>query len=230
MDTTDPATPAPAQQLAARLKSQYTPAFLTLTSIIQGVAFTTLVGRVEPNAAHFTAADWLISAATFVGFVLIWHEYLMQALAFVWIPTLLDSLVPFAFLAAELFMAHLVYGNPRAWLLAAACAWAVGLAVWATNFTEARIPSSENRDLLAAVAAHLRPRFILNLALFLIYLLAWAGYDFLHLGDAPLAVGIVALLLHIFFLLNSSPYWNRVLAYARGEAPPAQAPRAHEAK
>ncbi len=221
MDPTDAATPG--QQLAVRLKSQYAPAFLTLTSIIQGVAFTTLVGRVEATSAQFSAADWLFSAATFVGFVVIWHEYLMQSLAFVWIPTLTDSLVPFAFLAAELFMAHFVYGDHRTWLLATACAWAVGLAVWATNFSGARISSDENRDLLTVVATSLRPRFILNIALFVVYLIAWAGYDLFHLGDAALATGIAALLLHGFFLFNSSPYWNRVLAYARGGArtPPA---------
>jgi hypothetical protein len=41
----------------------------------------------------------------------------MQVLTFVWVPTLLDSLVPFAFLACELFMAHFVFNNLRSWLL-----------------------------------------------------------------------------------------------------------------
>jgi hypothetical protein len=30
-----------------------------------------------------------------LAFFGVWHEYLMQALAFVWMPTLLDSVVPF---------------------------------------------------------------------------------------------------------------------------------------
>lgn len=230
MDNTAPATSAPAQQLAARLKNQYAPAFLTLTSIIQGVAFTTLVGRVEATSTHFTAADWTLTVATFVGFVVIWHEYLMQALAFVWIPTLLDSLAPFAFLATELFMAHFVYGNLRAWLLAAACAWGVGLLVWATNFTAARIPSSDNSDLLHVVASYLRPRFILNIALFALFLAAWAAYDLLHLADVPLVVGGVSLLAFTGFLIGSAPYWNTVVAYARGERLPSQSPRAYNAK
>ncbi len=45
MDAVDSSVPS--QQFALRLKGQFTPAFLTLTSIIQGVAFTTLVARVE---------------------------------------------------------------------------------------------------------------------------------------------------------------------------------------
>ncbi len=102
------------EAVGKRLLDQFAPAYLTLTSIIQGAAVPTLAARVEATSAHFGAADWLLSIVTFLVFVLIWHEYLMQALAYVWMPTLLDSLVPFAFLAAELFAAHFVYGNQRA--------------------------------------------------------------------------------------------------------------------
>jgi hypothetical protein len=229
MDAAD--STATSQQFAVRLKGQFTPAFLTLTSIIQGVAFTTLVARVEANAAQFTLADWTLSTATFIGFVVIWHEYLMQALAYVWIPTLLDSLVPFAFLAAELFMAHFAYGNMQAWLLAAAAASGAGLLVWATNFTGARIPSSDNSELLRVTSSYIRPRFISNLLLLLLFLAAWAGYDLFHLGSVPLIVAGVSLLLFALFLFGSVPFWNAVVTYARDEREHQllQAPPAHTA-
>jgi hypothetical protein len=108
--------PAP-ETVSQRLKGQFAPAYLTLTSIIQGVALSTLVIRVESNSAQFDATNWLLAVTTFVGFLTVWNEYLMQVLMFVWVPTLLDSLVPFAFLASELFMAHFVYNGLRGWLL-----------------------------------------------------------------------------------------------------------------
>src|SRR5512146_2403281 len=101
--------------VAERLREQFAPAYLTLTSIIQGVALSTLVIRVEGMSEQFTLANWLLAIATLLAFLLVWHEYLMQALAYVWMPTLVDSAVPFGILITELFLAHFVYGNERVW-------------------------------------------------------------------------------------------------------------------
>src|SRR6266705_6780732 len=117
--------PAP-EIVSQRLKSQFAPAYLTLTSIIQGVALAVLAARVEATYAQFDATDWLLTIATFLAFVTLWHEYLMQALAFVWMPNLLDSLVPFAFLASELFAGHFVYHGLRGWLLSVSLIFVVG--------------------------------------------------------------------------------------------------------
>jgi hypothetical protein len=40
-----------------RLKAQYAPAYLKLTSIIQGAAITTLVARVEATSTAYTTAS-----------------------------------------------------------------------------------------------------------------------------------------------------------------------------
>src|SRR5205823_3112042 len=99
--------------------------YLTLTSIIQGVALSTLAIRVENTAPSFGIVEWLLSVTTFLVFLTVWNEYVLQVLAFVWVPSLLDwvpslldSLIPFAFLAAELFLAHFVAHDLRDWLLA----------------------------------------------------------------------------------------------------------------
>jgi hypothetical protein len=57
--------PAP-EIVSQRLKSQFAPAYLTLTSIIQGVALAVLAARVEATYAQFDATDWLLTIATFV--------------------------------------------------------------------------------------------------------------------------------------------------------------------
>jgi hypothetical protein len=203
--------------VATRLKGQFAPAYLTLTSIIQGVAISTLVARIEATSSQFDAADWLLATATFLAFLLVWHEYLMQALAYVWMPTLLDSLVPFALLVAELFAAHFVYGNQRAWLLAVGVAFTVGVAAWGASFVQAQGHADENRGVLRAVGSLLWVRLTLTVALTVLYLGAWALYDVLRLGQVRLAVALVALLGIGVAVASTVPYWNRVLAHARGK-------------
>ena len=210
-----------------RLKAQYAPAYLTLTSIIQGAAITTLVARVEATSTAFTAANWLMVAVTFLSFVLIWHEYLMQALAYVWMPSLVDSLVPFGFLAVELFVAHFVYGNQRAWLLSASIAYALGVVASRTTIVQARGQSGENQGVLRAIGAVIPARLALTTGLTLLSFAAWALYDVLRLGQHTFAVALVALIAVAAALGSTVPYWNRVLAYARSEREGTSAGSAH---
>jgi hypothetical protein len=208
--------PAP-ETVSQRLKGQFAPAYLTLTSIIQGVALAFLAARVEATYTQFDAMDWLLTAATFVGFLVVWNEYLMQVLAFVWVPTLLDSLVPFAFLACELFMAHFVYHNLRGWLLTLGLIFVVGGAAQILTVTQARSLADENRDMTRVLAPQGWFRAALDVVFVVLSLCAWALYDALRLGQAQFIVALVAFISIIVFVGSSVPYWNQLLAYARGE-------------
>lgn len=86
--------------ISERIKSQFAPMYLALGSIVQGGVLTTLVARVEGTYGSFTAVDWILTATTFIALVAIWHGYLLRVLAYVWLPTYLDSLIPFGFLVA----------------------------------------------------------------------------------------------------------------------------------
>lgn len=200
-----------------RIKGQYAPANLTLTSIIQGAAITTLVARVEATSSAYTAANWLMVVATFLSFVLIWHEFLMQALAYVWLPNLVDSLVPFAFLAVELFVAHFVYGSQRGWLLAAGMAYALGPVAARATQVRAHVSSAENQGVWRAVRSITPVRQGYYTGLAVLSFAAWALYDVLRLGQHPLAVALFAVAGISGALGTTVPYWNRVLAHARGE-------------
>jgi len=208
--------PAP-EMISQRLKGQFAPAYLTLTSIIQGVALSVLAARVEATYAQFDATDWLLTIATFLVFLEVWNEYLMQVLAFVWVPTLLDSLVPFAFLACELFMAHFVYHGLRGWLLTLGLIFIVGGASQIVSNTQAHTLAEENRDIARVLAPVGWVRLALNAVIGVLSLCAWALYDVLRLGQVQLVVALVALVGIIVFIGSSVPYWNQVLAYARGD-------------
>jgi hypothetical protein len=205
------------ESVAVRLREQFAPSYLTLTSIIQGVALSALVIRVESVGELLDLSGWLLVATTLLSLLLIWHEYLMQALAYVWMPSLIDSLVPFAFLVVELFVAHFVYGNLRAWLLAASIAYAIGVVAARATLVQARRQSSDNQGVLRAVGSVLPARVALTASLAVLGFAAWALYDVLRLGQHPLAVALVALIAVATTLGSTVPYWNRVLAYARHE-------------
>jgi hypothetical protein len=210
----DSLTSAP---VGARLLSQFAPAYLTLTSIIQGVALSTLVIRIESNADHFGPVNWLLATATLLAFLLVWHEYLMQALAYVWMPTLLDSVIPFAFLVAELFMAHFVYGDERAWLLAAGIGFGFGLASYALRRSQTYRHQQDNAGVVQAIRGFAGPRLAFSVAPAVIFLLAWALYDVLGLGRIPIVVAAGAVVVVVSAILGTVPYWQRVLAYARSQ-------------
>lgn len=205
------------ESVATRLREQFAPSYLTLTSIIQGVALSTLVIRIEGNADHFGPANWLLAAATLLAFLLVWHEYVMQVLAYVWMPTLLDSAVPFGFLVAELFLAHLVYGNQRAWLFAAAAGFTFGAVAYALRRSQTYRYSRENAGVVAAITGYSGLRLAFTVGPVALFLGAWALYDVLGLGRASVLVAAGAVLIVVAAIAGTVPYWQRVLAYARGE-------------
>ena len=208
--------------VAARLRAQFAPAYLTLTSIIQGVALSALVVRVEGMYGHFDLANWLLATATLLAFLLVWHEYLMQALAYVWMPTLIDSAVPFGFLVTELFLAHFVYGNERVWLLVAGLAFVLAIVAWGTTHAH----TQENADVLEAVAGLSPVRLLPSVISIVVFLGMWALYEVIGLGQVSGLVAAVAVVVIGGVIATTVPYWNRVLAYARREDAPDDQPRA----
>jgi hypothetical protein len=207
------------EQVSKRLKDQFTPAYLTLTSIIQGVALSALVVRVESHYPQFTATNWLLAIATFLAILAVWNEYVMLVLAFVWVPTLLDSAIPFAFLAGELFATQFVYDNLRLWLLTAALLFLVGGAAQIVTSVQSRRFAAENRDIsrFLAPAGRIRTGFLL--VFIVLGLGAWALYDVARLEQAQAIVAGLALLAIVLFIGSAVPYWNRILLYAQGIQP-----------
>jgi hypothetical protein len=207
--------PAP-EVVSARFKGQLAPAFLTLVSIIQGVALITLVSRVEATYQHFTLVNWVLATTAFVYFVAVWNEYLMGYLAYIFMPALLSSVIPFAFLAVELFLAYFIYSDQRAYVLVFGIGAGVGLAQYLD--TTARVSASIADNPIYPVIARLWwGRIGLTGALAAGAVATWALYDMVMLSTIPLAVAIVFLVGTVLFLLLSVPFWSGALAYANGK-------------
>ena len=142
----------------------------------------------------------------------------MMVLAYVWLPTLLDSIVPFAFVATELFLAHFVYGNVRGWLLAYAGCYLVGIAAGVLTSAQVRKLAEENRIVHNRLASYDRFRGVLVVILAALSLLAWALYDVLRLEQVQLIVALVAFVGCIIFISSSIPFWNQFLDFVLGKS------------
>lgn len=99
------------------LDSYYPSVYLTMMSIIQGVALATFVFKL---ASMYRNSDWLsifYAASNFVLIIYVWLAYAVASLAYKWVPGWLDSFLPFAIGMLECTMI-LTVTRPDLWFLA----------------------------------------------------------------------------------------------------------------
>ena len=115
--------------LRAHLVEQFTPLYLTLLSIIQGVALAYLAERFTATAPHLTLSVWLQAAGLLLTIVFVWHQWAVVTLAHVWLPTFSDAAIPFLFGVTELAMAYTLGPDATPWLGATTLAWLMGVVI-----------------------------------------------------------------------------------------------------
>ena len=194
---------------AERTRSIFTDGYLTVASIIQGVALATLVQQLDAKQSSLDATSWVLTATTFMVIVVIWHEYLMMVLVYFWIPGLVDSVVPFAFAAGELFMAHFVAGDTRDWLFAYGATFAVGMMAWFVTRRQVSVHRDKNLDVLGAVGGQ-RLRGTLSAIVTAVAVGGGLLYSWAGLERAPLLVAVAALVAGLGYALFSVPYWSQI--------------------
>jgi hypothetical protein len=103
-------------ELTERLLDLFPTLYLILASIIQGVAFSYLVGAVHDQLDHLTLLVALQAVAALVLITAVWSLGAFGAFALVWYPTVLDGLIPFLFGATEVLLCLSVGENMARWL------------------------------------------------------------------------------------------------------------------
>ena len=218
-------------ELYRRLKDSFGPTYLTVLSIIQGVALSALAAVVAREYAHFTLVNWVLVVMTFCVLVVTWNVYTAQSVMWDWIPDLRDSTLPFVVGAVELFLDYTLAASLTVWLLGLAVFAFVG--ALATQHIGWRAKDEpDNMALLGILAAHHRlfSRFLaadgaLLLVLGLISHMTGAdaarwGHD----GRGLLAL-CIALVTGVCFsgaLYLAHTYLRKAVHYARhGRLPPA---------
>lgn len=81
--------------LQKKLKDSLASNYLTVLSIIQGVALADLSMVVATGYLHFTVMHRLLVLLTFGVIILVWNQYSMLSTLWLWIPDFRDAAIPF---------------------------------------------------------------------------------------------------------------------------------------
>ncbi len=207
-----------------KLKDSLSPIYLTLLSVIQGVALADLALVVAANYQQFTLMHWLLVLFNFGVLIGIWNHYMMHNKLWDWIPDLRDACIPFVVGVLELILNHTIFLSLSTWLFTFAFLYMMGaLAMWHVRWRAGK--EAENARLLSLLRNQHRWFELSALgasALFL--LLAMASWverleasnglqevrGLLVLGIALLVAGSLG-----GFVLLTIGYWRTVVTYAR---------------
>lgn len=128
--------------------------YLTLISIIQGVAFGFLAERTF-SAQISTAGQRIAFTICFMMIVTVWAEYMIGSTVFVWTPTLLDSVIPFAIGMTEFQLIAAARSGAYSFLFRLAIFLAVGTAAYLNWLVHAR-RGKTNRAMYATLKSYIR--------------------------------------------------------------------------
>ena len=103
-----------------RLKQSYGPTYLTVLSMIQGVALGDLASVVASGHQHFTLVQWALTLNTFGVLIIVWNVFNVQSALWIWIPDVRDGAVPFVVGALELYLNQAITMSQSTWLFALA--------------------------------------------------------------------------------------------------------------
>ena len=201
-------------RLLTSLYASFTSTYLTLTSILQGVALAYLVVVVDDEMHAFEAAHWILVVTTFLMIVAAWHEYMTAVTVFVWIPRLRDSLIPFLLGGAELVLIRsLGQQTELEWFfLAMAVTSLVTLVAFLNMYASAAAERDKNRVLLENTRFYERLSLTFvscSGVLFLIFSAVEARAPASATLDVVLAATTLALV--VAFLARSAIYWHKVI-------------------
>jgi hypothetical protein len=151
-------------ELMSRVESSFRDVYLQLMTIIQGFAFGALATTTVSNGFRFNAAQWFELLTCLTAILIIWHEYMIGATAFAWIPTILDTVVPFGLGLAEFSMIASVTGSTEEFLLAVTAAWLIGAIAQGNFWFHARRGFAINETSYWMFRSYVRFGFFANVA------------------------------------------------------------------
>jgi hypothetical protein len=176
----------PHHVLRRRLREIYSPTYLTILSIIQGVALGGLASVVASAHDRFTIVDWVMALDTFCVLIIIWNVFTVQIGLWNWIPDMRDGAIVFAVGAGELFLGQAIVGSMSTWLIALALIGVVG-AVGTVHIVWRGSHEPESAELLTWLERHIR--------IYILYLVGGTGILLLlalicHLAGVEPSLGV----------------------------------------
>lgn len=202
-----PLEPSKTNLLYTRLIHLHESSYLTLLSIVQGVATGFLATSIPKEIA--LNVECVLFLATFGFIILMWNEYIIGVASLNWIPTLSDAAIPFAFCLNEIILSRKL-ATPKHWFFGAAIFSFISFLAFKNMYTKAA-QYCENDGVFKKIGSLklISECFcLLATAIFLSFAFA---ERFLFDTFFPL-LSIVVLILYTF---RTYYYWRRVIEYAK---------------
>ncbi len=205
-----------------KLKDSLSPVYLTLLSVIQGVALADLTLVVGTGYLQFTLIHWLLVLFNFAVLIGIWNHYMMYNKLWDWIPDLRDACIPFVVGVLELILNHTISLSLSAWLVTFALLYLMGaLAVWHVRWRAGK--EAENATLLSLFRRQhlLFGLSALGAGAFYLLLAVVSRVESLDVGNRVQELhGMLGIALLVAgglsgFVLLTIRYWRLVVIYAR---------------
>ena len=209
-------------RLLSHLKDSFTSIYLTILSIIQGVALTSLAVVVADGYRHFTPAQWALAALTFLILIIIWNHMTTDTLTWTWIPDFRDSAIPFLLGAFELYQAFAIAAGLGPWLFGMVAGAALAVLEFFHVGRQVRLETPDARMLRLFRRRSLSDlrQGIVGIGLFLVL-----GVASVATGAAGTVLPWVAVLLTGLWLgayaLRTTLYWRALVRLAHNGRLPA---------
>ena len=194
-----------------QIKASFSSVYLTLISIIQACVLGYWMFLVS---THFIVLSPITIILLFIAFLMIittWNEYMMGTTAFMWIPRLEDSFIPFMIGISEFFVVHNIFSNMSLWCYSMALFSFVGYLAYLNMYHSAR-KHPENTaifDLLGIL-----PKVTKNLAVSYSVIFFFLGV-ITHKFPSNLTVQYITVsfsgIIFGTFLYRGYRYWNKIV-------------------
>jgi hypothetical protein len=214
----EPTANAPLKQTLDRVENSFKDFYFQLVSVIQGLALSGLVLAVTTNYHDLHLINWLRVGVDFITIVAIWQEYMVGATIFAWVPTVLDSFVPFVLGAVEFALCSSVLNGFNTFLLEATATITVGSIAYANFSYHVRRGFPNNQLSYQFFRPHVRFGLLCCVFGFIGITSLWLTGELFNLSSNEnyqiLASGLVAIC-PAGLLLHFIPHWNGAIANAR---------------
>lgn len=206
-------------RLLKRIEDSFHGAYLTLLSIVQGVALGYLVHTFHNEWPIERTSEWITFVLAGVLIAILWQEYLVGATAFAWVPTVFDIIVPFALgILESVVIASNTVSLPM-FLISCALLTSAGVIAYANYYWQSqRGLGVSRRNFILFRRFQDSGFFILAIApIWYLILWLWASD-----GLSPRVEVFVALMcwpLPVAMFARLPLFWNRVIRELRASMP-----------
>ena len=148
--------------------------YLTLISIIQSLALTSLLADVghpaEPFAEPFSVAAWTQALTVGLLIVYVWHEYVVGLVTLRWVISIVDSMIPMCFGATEFLMIKSL--NSTNWFLWTGVFLSISVLAYLNMYWRAS-EERRNRNVLEAQGRYKVGSLVIVVSLAIVALGVW---------------------------------------------------------